>query len=367
MEHRGAPLGRIGIVLLMVLFATVTWHAVAAAGQLTLTWVDAAANEVSISIERRVGTTGPYTEIGTTAPGIVTYADTTLADATTYCYRLRAFNEAGYSDYSNTACARTPDMFGLAVLKFGAGSGTVLSTSAGITCGPSCSASYPRGSTVTLSAAAAPGSTFSGWSGGGCSGNAGCTVTMTSSRTVSATFDPGSSTFRDDFERPDSTELGMGWSEARGNFFIGSGKLWNGTGTRRQLAVQTLAPLASGHVTAGFKSKNNDAAPAFGVLFGYVDRLNYYAGYRQVGQNPVLKVVRVVDGFELVLAQRPCSNPVEGERFPVTVTFSPERVVLTTAGQSLTAAGVAVTARPVGIMLTGGGSSHNLDNFEAGR
>jgi endoglucanase len=40
---------------------------------------------------------------------------------------------------------------------------------------------------VTLTAAAASGSTFAGW-GGACTGTAGCTVSMTQARTVTATF-----------------------------------------------------------------------------------------------------------------------------------------------------------------------------------
>ena len=39
-----------------------------------------------------------------------------------------------------------------------------------------------------LTATADPGSTFAGWSGGGCSGTATCTVTMNSDTAVTATF-----------------------------------------------------------------------------------------------------------------------------------------------------------------------------------
>ncbi len=78
--------------------------------------------------------------------------------------------------------------FTLTVTKAGTGSGTVTSSPAGINCGNTCSASFPRGTTVTLTATPASGSTFTGWSG--CdtvSGNQ-CTVTMNSNRTVTATF-----------------------------------------------------------------------------------------------------------------------------------------------------------------------------------
>src|SRR5207245_1292549 len=63
------------------------------------------------------------------------------------------------------------------------------SAPAGITCGTSCSASYPSGTAVTLTATPATGSTFAGWSGGGCSGTGSCTVTLSAATTVTATFD----------------------------------------------------------------------------------------------------------------------------------------------------------------------------------
>ncbi len=76
----------------------------------------------------------------------------------------------------------------LTVNKNGNGSGTVTSNPAGINCGATCSASYNFGTVVTLAASAAAGSTFSGWTGGGCSGTGTCTVTLTASTSVTATF-----------------------------------------------------------------------------------------------------------------------------------------------------------------------------------
>jgi hypothetical protein len=79
----------------------------------------------------------------------------------------------------------------LTLQKTGTGTGTVTSNPAGIDCGPTCgtaAAPFPTGSSVTLTAAAAPGSIFVGWSGGGCSGTAPCTTANTG-QTVVATFD----------------------------------------------------------------------------------------------------------------------------------------------------------------------------------
>lgn len=64
----------------------------------------------------------------------------------------------------------------------GSGTGTV-------TCGGvSCAASYESGTHVVLAATPNSGSTFAGWSGGGCSGTAPCTVVLTSDTTVTAVF-----------------------------------------------------------------------------------------------------------------------------------------------------------------------------------
>jgi hypothetical protein len=56
-------------------------------------------------------------------------------------------------------------MYRLEVRRAGTGSGTVVSVPAGISCGADCSHSYPNGTNVTLSASAAPGSRFTGWTG----------------------------------------------------------------------------------------------------------------------------------------------------------------------------------------------------------
>jgi Divergent InlB B-repeat domain len=76
----------------------------------------------------------------------------------------------------------------LTVATSGSGTGTVSSSPAGINCGTSCTAGFPNGSQVTLSAVPSTNATFSGWSGD-CSGTAPtCTVTMTSARSTTATF-----------------------------------------------------------------------------------------------------------------------------------------------------------------------------------
>jgi hypothetical protein len=82
----------------------------------------------------------------------------------------------------------------LSVSESGNGTGTVTSTPSGIACGGTCTANFQQGTQVTLSAAASSGSTFVGWSGGGCFGNQSCTVTLNADTTVNANFVQISST-----------------------------------------------------------------------------------------------------------------------------------------------------------------------------
>jgi hypothetical protein len=88
----------------------------------------------------------------------------------------------------STGEAVTPQKLTLAVTKAGTGSGTVKSSPLGINCGSSCTKAYKQGRTVTLRAKADPGSSFTGWSGGGCSGTNNCSVIMNSDESITATF-----------------------------------------------------------------------------------------------------------------------------------------------------------------------------------
>jgi hypothetical protein len=78
--------------------------------------------------------------------------------------------------------------FLLTVKKTGSGGGTVTSTPGGIDCGATCSFAFPEGEKVTLTETP-EGSTFAGWSGGGCSGTGTtCNVTVSAATEVTAEF-----------------------------------------------------------------------------------------------------------------------------------------------------------------------------------
>ena len=66
--------------------------------------------------------------------------------------------------------------------------GTVTSNPPGINCGSTCYANSNTGTSITLTALPDSGYTFTGWSGGGCSGTGSCTVNMASAQVVTANY-----------------------------------------------------------------------------------------------------------------------------------------------------------------------------------
>ena len=117
MRFRRSPF-RGAIASSSLLLTIIAWCGEPGAAELMLTWVDNSGGQALFSIERSTVSTGPFAEIGGTGPGGTAYTDTTVADATSYCYRVRAYNALGSSEYSNIACAAT----GSAVSSFIAGS-----------------------------------------------------------------------------------------------------------------------------------------------------------------------------------------------------------------------------------------------------
>jgi len=75
--------------------------------QIKLTWTDNADNETVFKIER-TSNGGSFSQIATVSANVTTYSNTGLSRNTTYSYRVRAYNAAGNSAYSNTASAKTP-------------------------------------------------------------------------------------------------------------------------------------------------------------------------------------------------------------------------------------------------------------------
>ena len=75
--------------------------------QINLTWTDNSGNESGFYIERATGA-GSFTQIAQVNANATSYSSNGLGENTTYRFRVRAFNSAGASGYSNEASATTP-------------------------------------------------------------------------------------------------------------------------------------------------------------------------------------------------------------------------------------------------------------------
>jgi PA14 domain/Fibronectin type III domain len=73
--------------------------------RVSLSWAYNGDFEDGFKIERWIG--GGFTQIATVGPNVTSYTEFSLNHSTTYTYRVRAFNSAGDSAYSNESTATT--------------------------------------------------------------------------------------------------------------------------------------------------------------------------------------------------------------------------------------------------------------------
>ena len=113
-----------------------------------------------------------------------------LTNGTTYTFTVVAHNDHGDGPPSLPSNPVTPfgSLSQLSVGRAGNGDGTVASNPPGIYCGASCSAAYSSGSTVVLNATPVAGYVFSGWNGCDAPDGSQCTMTVSASRNVTASF-----------------------------------------------------------------------------------------------------------------------------------------------------------------------------------
>jgi hypothetical protein len=141
-----------------------------------------------------------------------------LTAMSTFAYYIDVLTPgASYYTESGTIYP-TSDSVHLDINPTGTGSGSIKSSPSGIDCGPTCSAYYPPGSTVMLTATpAADGSIFSGWSD-----NPDCTdgsVFMATTKSCTGTFDlcPGTTRASVGSTNYDSISLAYGGVATNGD------------------------------------------------------------------------------------------------------------------------------------------------------
>jgi hypothetical protein len=118
-----------------------------------LNWTDTSNNETGFKIER-MPAGGSFNLLATVGSNVQAYTDTTVVEGRSYCYRVSAYNSAGTSAPSNSACAQ------VAVST----SGTTTSTtgaSSGSLSGPSTTGSAGV-STGSLGTGSAPNTSYIG-------------------------------------------------------------------------------------------------------------------------------------------------------------------------------------------------------------
>ena len=109
-ESRGsaaATPARGGFRFALLLATLGIFGAAASAAEFTLQWNDNSGNEEGFQVERALGTSGTFNVIAKVGANVTSYRDANLEPATQYRYRVRAFNTAGSSAYSNTASDTT--------------------------------------------------------------------------------------------------------------------------------------------------------------------------------------------------------------------------------------------------------------------
>jgi len=186
---------------------------------------------------------------------------------------------------------------GLTVVMAGAGTGTITSSPAGISCPTTCAASFPQNTKATLSETPGTNSTFTGWSGA-CTGTAACSVTVAAADSVTATFSSTSPSYAVTVTEAgtgagtitsspagvncpttcsasfaQNTQVTLSETPGTGSTFAG----WSGACTGTSTCSVTVTAAES--VTATFSSGNAYGALNHIILFAQENRsLDHYFG-----------------------------------------------------------------------------------------
>ena len=117
-----------------------------------------------------------------------------------------------------------------------------------------------------------------------------------------------SPSFSDNFTRADSTILGNGWYEVSGDFMILNNQLSNNlNGTH--IAFEDNFISSDMSAAAEFTTIDKNHGPSFGIILRYRDSKNYYLFYRSTGSSSILRISKIINGVETVLAKTAVKNP----------------------------------------------------------
>ena len=127
---------------LLLMAFSLSVPAQSSAASIALNWTDNSSNESGFKIER-MPAGGSFNLLATLGSNVQAYIDTTVVEGSSYCYRVSAYNSAGTSTPSNSACAQAP--LSTSTTANDTSSGTSSSGTTGTTTGSSGSSSGSTG------------------------------------------------------------------------------------------------------------------------------------------------------------------------------------------------------------------------------
>jgi hypothetical protein len=180
---------------------------------------------------------------------------------------------------------------------------------------------------------------------------------------------PGS--FADSFDRPDSAQLGNGWSVVSGSLRLEGGEALSDSGRDLHMAVQPGVTGATQAVGATFASSSSKGNPQFGVAVRYQSPSTYYRCYRVTGGVSAVRISKVVNGAETVLKSVSIKNPKKHASFALSCQASGTSLSLSIDGQrKVSVTDSSLSSGSVGFLMgyatvSGRSESHRADNFTA--
>ena len=206
--------------------------------------------------------------------------------------------------------------------------------------------------------------------------------TATDAVTVTVAPAGGTVSFSDNFYRADSSAPGNGWQEAQGDLVITGNELRNAALKDTHIAIQPSLGGLTHAAAAAFASVDNNPGPRLGVVLRFQDPKNYYLLYRQMGGASQLRISRITNGIETLLASAGTAQPAVNTFFRITADAVDNKLTLklcaptdtstgltcTKVAQTLTVTDSMLAGGSVGVLLgTGTGSTqqYRVDNFAA--